>query len=84
MPRCAAATPLASDLPVCAANRWRAASGRQGSLKQKEPHRGGRRKGIDYSRLEGGEGNRTKAAEKIGMSRRTLHCKLHTYNLHDL
>ena len=30
------------------------------------------------------EGNRTKAAEKIGMSRRTLHRKLHTYNLHDL
>ena len=29
-------------------------------------------------------GNRTKAAEKIGMSRRTLHRKLHTYNLHDL
>ena len=24
------------------------------------------------------------AAEKIGMSRRTLHRKLHTYNLHDL
>jgi len=29
-------------------------------------------------------GNRTKAAEKIGMSRRTLHRKLHTYHLHDL
>ena len=29
-------------------------------------------------------GNRTKAAEKIGMSRRTLHRKLHAYNLHDL
>ena len=29
-------------------------------------------------------GNRTKAAEKIGMSRRTLHRKLHTYKLHDL
>ncbi len=29
-------------------------------------------------------GNRTKAAKKIGMSRRTLHRKLHTYNLHDL
>ena len=29
-------------------------------------------------------GNRTQAAEKIGMSRRTLHRKLHTYNLHDL
>ncbi len=26
-------------------------------------------------------GNRTKAAEKLGISRRTLHCKLHTYNL---
>ena len=30
------------------------------------------------------DGNRTKAAKKIGMSRRTLHRKLHTYNLHDL
>jgi DNA-binding NtrC family response regulator len=30
------------------------------------------------------EGNRTKAAKKIGMSRRTLHRKLHSYNLHDL
>jgi DNA-binding NtrC family response regulator len=29
-------------------------------------------------------GNRTKAAKKIGMSRRTLHRKLHTYHLHDL
>jgi DNA-binding NtrC family response regulator len=29
-------------------------------------------------------GNRTQAAQKIGMSRRTLHRKLHTYNLHDL
>ncbi|MDC0143868.1 sigma-54 dependent transcriptional regulator [Verrucomicrobia bacterium] len=30
------------------------------------------------------KGNRTKAAIKIGMSRRTLHRKLHTYNLHDV
>ena len=30
------------------------------------------------------KGNRTKAANKIGMSRRTLHRKLHTYNLHDV
>ncbi|MBR91057.1 MAG: transcriptional regulator [Verrucomicrobiales bacterium] len=30
------------------------------------------------------QGSRTKAAAKIGMSRRTLHRKLHTYNLHDL
>jgi transcriptional regulator of acetoin/glycerol metabolism len=29
-------------------------------------------------------GNRTLAAKKIGMSRRTLHRKLHTYNLEDL
>lgn len=28
-------------------------------------------------------GNRTKAAEKLGMSRRTLHRKLHTYDLED-
>jgi DNA-binding NtrC family response regulator len=27
------------------------------------------------------EGNRTKAAEKLGMSRRTLHRKLHEYHL---
>lgn len=31
--------------------------------------------------LEECEGNRTKAAEKLGMSRRTLHRKLHTYQL---
>jgi DNA-binding NtrC family response regulator len=30
------------------------------------------------------KGNRTKAAAKIGMSRRTLHRKLKTYNLEDL
>ncbi|HOB33179.1 MAG TPA: sigma 54-interacting transcriptional regulator, partial [Verrucomicrobiota bacterium] len=30
------------------------------------------------------KGNRTLAAKKIGMSRRTLHRKLHTYNLEDL
>jgi two-component system response regulator HydG len=29
-------------------------------------------------------GNRTLAAKKIGVSRRTLHRKLHTYNLEDL
>ena len=28
-------------------------------------------------------GNRTEAAKKLGMSRRTLHRKLHTYNLED-
>jgi DNA-binding NtrC family response regulator len=31
--------------------------------------------------LKEAEGNRTTAASKIGMSRRTLHRKLHTYNL---
>ena len=30
------------------------------------------------------EGNRTGAAQKLGMSRRTLHRKLHTYHLEDL
>jgi transcriptional regulator of acetoin/glycerol metabolism len=29
------------------------------------------------------KGNRTLAAKKIGVSRRTLHRKLHTYNLED-
>jgi DNA-binding NtrC family response regulator len=29
------------------------------------------------------KGNRTLAAKKIGMSRRTLHRKLHTYQLED-
>lgn len=28
-------------------------------------------------------GNRTLAAQKVGMSRRSLHRKLHTYNLED-
>jgi transcriptional regulator of acetoin/glycerol metabolism len=31
--------------------------------------------------LEESGGNRTKAAEKLGISRRTLHRKLKTYNL---
>jgi transcriptional regulator of acetoin/glycerol metabolism len=29
-------------------------------------------------------GNRTEAAKKLGMSRRTLHRKLHLYKLEDL
>ena len=29
------------------------------------------------------DGNRTRAAKKIGMSRRTFHRKLHTYHLED-
>ena len=29
-------------------------------------------------------GNRTRAARKLGMSRRTLHRKLHTYHLEEL
>lgn len=33
--------------------------------------------------LKESNGNRTQAAEKTGMSRRTLHRKLHTYNLED-
>ena len=34
--------------------------------------------------LQDCNGNRTKAAQKIGMSRRTLHRKLHEYHLEDL
>jgi len=34
--------------------------------------------------LEECNGNRTRAARKLGMSRRTLHRKLHTYHLEDL
>jgi DNA-binding NtrC family response regulator len=34
--------------------------------------------------LKESEGNRTEAAKKLGMSRRTLHRKLHTYNLEHL
>ena len=41
-------------------------------------------KAIIIRALKEFDGNRTKAAKKIGMSRRTLHRKLHTYNLHDL
>jgi transcriptional regulator of acetoin/glycerol metabolism len=33
--------------------------------------------------LKENKGNRTLAAKQIGMSRRTLHRKLHTYNLED-
>jgi two-component system response regulator HydG len=33
--------------------------------------------------LKEAEGNRTKAAVKLGMSRRTLHRKLHSYHLED-
>ena len=41
-------------------------------------------KALIIRALKDCHGNRTQAAEKIGMSRRTLHRKLHTYNLHDL
>ena len=34
--------------------------------------------------LEECDGNRTRAARKLGMARRTLHRKLHTYHLEDL
>jgi two-component system response regulator AtoC len=34
--------------------------------------------------LEESNGNRTRAARKLGMSRRTLHRKLHTYHLEEL
>jgi DNA-binding NtrC family response regulator len=34
--------------------------------------------------LKEANGNRTEAAEKIGMSRRTLHRKLHVYQLEHL
>ncbi len=41
-------------------------------------------KALIIRALKESKGNRTKAANKIGMSRRTLHRKLHTYNLHDV
>lgn len=41
-------------------------------------------KALIIRALKDCNGNRTQAAEKIGMSRRTLHRKLHTYNLHDV
>ena len=41
-------------------------------------------KALIIRALKDCNGNRTHAAEKIGMSRRTLHRKLHTYNLHDV
>ena len=41
-------------------------------------------KAVIIRALKECNGNRTKAAKKIGMSRRTLHRKLHRYNLHDL
>jgi two-component system response regulator HydG len=34
--------------------------------------------------LQQTNGNRTEAARILGISRRTLHRKLHTYNLEDL
>ena len=41
-------------------------------------------KAVIIRALKECNGNRTQAAEKIGMSRRTLHRKLHKYSLHDL
>jgi DNA-binding NtrC family response regulator len=38
-------------------------------------------KGLILKALEECNGNRTNAAEKLGISRRTLHRKLHTYNI---
>jgi DNA-binding NtrC family response regulator len=34
--------------------------------------------------LKESDGNRTMAAKKLGMSRRTMHRKLHAYQLEDL
>ncbi len=41
-------------------------------------------KALIIRALKDCNGNRTAAAQKIGMSRRTLHRKLHAYNLHDV
>ena len=44
----------------------------------------GAEKQLIIRALKEANGNRTKAAQKIGMSRRTLHRKLHTYGLEEL
>ena len=41
-------------------------------------------KNLIIRALKESEGNRTEAAKKLGMSRRTLHRKLHTYSLEHL
>lgn len=51
----------------------------QGSLTLKEAE-----KQLIIRALAEASGNRTRAAEKLGMSRRTLHRKLHTYQLESL
>lgn len=62
-------TPLPAD----------AAPAEQGSLTLKEAERQ-----LIIRALKEANGNRTQAALKLGMSRRTLHRKLHTYQLEEM
>ena len=51
----------------------------QGGMTVKEAERQ-----LIIQALKETRGNRTLAAKRLGMSRRTLHRKLHTYQLEDL
>jgi DNA-binding NtrC family response regulator len=59
-------------------------SGRTGSLARSDLTVKEAEKQLIIRALKESEGNRTLAAKKIGMSRRTLHRKLHAYQLEDL
>lgn len=73
------------DLPVNVRNgngpidNSHASAGPKSNLSVKEAERQ-----LIIRALKESNGNRTQAAQKTGMSRRTLHRKLHTYNLEEL
>ena len=73
------------DLPASVRNGGlEGSAGRSGSLARNDLTVKEAEKQLIIRALKESNGNRTMAARKIGMSRRTLHRKLHAYQLEDL
>jgi two-component system, NtrC family, response regulator AtoC len=74
----------ARDLPASVRGVAGAAPDPQRALARNDLTVGEAEKQLIIRALRDAQGNRTLAARKIGVSRRTLHRKLHHYNLEDL
>ena len=71
------------DLPVSVKNAGQLASAPQRSLTSSDLTVKDAEKQLIIRALKDCDGNRTRAAQKLGMSRRTMHRKLHVYQLGD-